>query len=460
MAACSSIAEFIQAYVDGQLSPEERTVVEVHIAECPDCAILLNELHEITAAVVEALAPKRVSTTFVERVVAALPHVYEHVPVDTLAEINKQAKRQSLLHKVSHMMPYAAAAVLIIATVLLMAVWPEENLGVVAKVTNPAKLMRSGRGAAENAAVSIGDIIYAGDTFVADAESRLILAFRTAEIKVNGDSILRVVNEREVELVKGEMLADVKETGSPFLVKLGSGEVTVTGTRFVVQALENKTVVTVVEGSVLFKSGGGFSDVKAGAQSVSVAGGLPTRAEPIEVRMVTEWADKFVVTPEDVVLARSRGVDLPLRRYSDLPRTRGELVPAQTLLFFDVPAAPFVIRYVAVRRDAFGIVPRLPARSRFAIHVSDARMKKLASIEESYSIFDGSSEYAVLTLRPPVTLNGVFHITFQPYIESELRPGDIAAIRAYTPIPDIENNLQPLSELPTTEGVSGKPILH
>jgi len=455
MATCSTIAELIQAYVDRQLSLEERTVVETHIAECPDCAILLDELHEVTVAMVEGLATKRVSTTFVERVVAALPHAYEHAPVDTLVEINKRAKRQRLLHKISHMLPYAAAAVLIIAMVLLMAVWPEQDLGFVAKVTNPAKLMRSGRSAAEEAAISIGDIIYAGDTFVADAESRLILAFRTTEIKINGGSMLRVVSEREVELIKGELFADVTSTGSPFRVKLGTGEVTVMGTRFIVKALEDKTVVTVAEGNVLFKSGAGYSEVKAGAQSVSVAGGLPTRAKPVEVQAVTEWADKFVVTPEDVALAKNRGADLPLRRYKHLlPRTRGQVVPAQTLAFFDVPKGPFSIRYVAVRRDAFGTVPKFPPGSRFAIHVSDAHMKKLASINESYSIFDGSSEYAVLTLRPPVTLDGIFHIIFQPYVESELWPGDMAAIRQYTPIPDIENNLQPLSELPAMEGAS------
>ena len=79
--------------------------------------------------------------------------------------------------------------------------------------------------------------------------------------------------------------------------------------------------------------------------------------------------------------------------------------------------------------------------------------KKLASIKESYTIFDGSSQDAVLRLEPPVTLNGVFHITFQPYIESEMQPGDIA-IRAYKPIPDIRNNLQPLSTLPAMESVS------
>jgi len=451
MAACSTISELIQAYVDDQLGQEERLVVEVHVAECPDCAILLNEMHEVTTAVVESLAPERVSTTFVERVVAALPHMYEHTYVDDLAEIHRRAKREALLQKVSHMMPYAAAAVLIIATALIMAVWPEQNLGFVAKVTNQAKLMRTDRSAAE-AEVSIGDSVQAGDTFVADAESRLILALQTAEIKINGGSIVRVVNDREVELVKGEIFADVTSTGSPFLVKLGVGAVTVMGTQFVVQALEDKTVVTVAEGNVLFKSGAGYSEVKAGAQSISVAGGLPTRAKSVEVSTITEWADTFVVTPEDVALAKNRGVELPLRQYAHLSRTRGELVPTQMLGFFDVPADPFVIRYIAVKRNAFGRKLEVSVGSHFMINVYDAQQKKLASIKESYSIFDGSSQDAVLTLEPPVTLNGIFHITFQPYIESEMQRGDIA-IRAYKPIPDIRNNLQPLSKLPPMEGV-------
>jgi len=453
MAACNTMAELIQAYVDGQLGPDDASLVEMHVAECPDCAIQLSELHDVTTLMVEKLAPARVSTTFVDRVVEALPHMYERATVDALAEINKRAKRQTRLHQLAQMVPYAGAAVLTIAMVLLYAVWPEEPMGVVAKVTNPTQVLRASRQDSERTEVSIGDIISANDTFITDPESRLILALKTAEIKLNGGAILRVAADREVELIKGELCADVTSTGAPFHVKLDSGDITVMGTRFVVHAQEDKTVVTVAEGNVLFKKSGGYSEIGAGRQSVCFAGGTPGRAKPVEVAAITKWADDFVVTPDDLALAGRQRTNLPLRRYAELPRTHGEVVPTQTVLFHDLPETPYVIRYVAVRRDAFGPNPGFSPASRFAIHVCDENMKKLATIEESYSVFDGTTGDAILALDYPVTMDGVFHVLFQPYVQSGLSTYHDARVRACEPLPSPSKNVSVLSQLPTTEGI-------
>ncbi len=433
MGACSTIAELIQAYVDGQLSPDDQSIVEMHIAECPDCALHLSELHDLTTVMIEGFAPKRVSTTFIDRVVSTLPHMYEHQASDALAELNKRVKSQQRLHRLAQLPPYAAMVLLAVASLLLLAVWPRAPLGVVAKVTNHVEVSRPGRGV-QPRLVSIGDSIEAGDILKADAESRLILALATAELKLNAGSILRVVHEREVELVKGELFADVESAGSLFRVKFSGGDVTVFGTRFVVQALEDKTVVTVAEGNVLFKSGAGYAEVSAGAQSVSRAGGIPTRAQPVEVDAITQWADEFVVTAEDREAVHRRGVRFPLKRYAQLPCIHGQAVPAQPLGFYDVPSDPFIVRYIVIKRNAFGSAPHLPARSRFAIHVQDARWNKLATVEESYSVFDGTDRDVVLPLPNPVTLDGTFfHVTFDPQVGAGLPPDALATIGAHTP---------------------------
>jgi len=454
MTRCSAMAELLQAYADGQSSPDDEARVEVHIRECPDCALKLSELHDLTEMVVAKLAPARVSTTFVDRVIAALPHMYEHVPDDSLAEINKRAKTLSRRHRFGQMVPYAGAAVLLIAFLLLLAVWPQEPLGRIVKVTNSAELVRSVPADTGRVPLAIGDAIFADDTLVADSSARIFLSLTTAQIKLNGDSMLRVLGNRAVELIKGEMCADVMPTGVPFRVKLSSGEVTVTGTRFVVQAFEAKTVVTVDEGQVLFKSGGGYSEIDAGAQSISFAGEIPSQAEPVDVRSVTRWADEFVVTPEDVAMAHHRRATLPVNWYSPVSRARGELIHTETRLFADLPSSPYVVRYLTVNRDAFGSAPQLPVKGHFAIYIYDADMKPLATIKDAYSMFDGSDEVAVLPMPHPVTIHDdFFWVIFQPHIDSD-EPTSDRLERTYASLPGNKPRLivEALSVFPTQEG--------
>ncbi len=74
---CETVCEHLSAYLDGELSPELRTVVEDHLADCPACARQCEELRQTAA------------------LLGTLPRV--NAPADLLAEINEYMARQSLL---------------------------------------------------------------------------------------------------------------------------------------------------------------------------------------------------------------------------------------------------------------------------------------------------------------------------------------------------------------------------
>jgi len=39
---CRAFVEFLSAYLDGELSSEERTRFDVHLSECPECSAYLR----------------------------------------------------------------------------------------------------------------------------------------------------------------------------------------------------------------------------------------------------------------------------------------------------------------------------------------------------------------------------------------------------------------------------------
>jgi len=57
----NEIINQLSAYLDGELSPEERARVDEHVAACADCRVVLDDLKAIvvTAPYYEGEAPKR-----------------------------------------------------------------------------------------------------------------------------------------------------------------------------------------------------------------------------------------------------------------------------------------------------------------------------------------------------------------------------------------------------------------
>ncbi|MBD5635845.1 MAG: sigma-70 family RNA polymerase sigma factor, partial [Candidatus Eremiobacteraeota bacterium] len=77
---CSSCEKRLDAYVDGSLSPRERTQVAAHVAACPACASLLEEFRVIDALLVtpRTLEPAANFTFKVMAEVRCLPRPHAH----------------------------------------------------------------------------------------------------------------------------------------------------------------------------------------------------------------------------------------------------------------------------------------------------------------------------------------------------------------------------------------------
>jgi len=93
----------IHAYHDGQLCPSQRAGVQAHLAACPDCATVLNDLRLLTQLIVSAPLPAVSSVGF-----------------DRFYNTWHLARQRSVL-RISSWLTAAAAAVLIGALVLFPA---------------------------------------------------------------------------------------------------------------------------------------------------------------------------------------------------------------------------------------------------------------------------------------------------------------------------------------------------
>ncbi|MBV4551070.1 FecR family protein [Pseudomonas sp. SWRI102] len=119
---------------------------------------------------------------------------------------------------------------------------------------------------------------YSGEFATALGERRHVALPDGSLIDLNSRSHVRILFEhrvRRVELVEGEALFSVEhDTARPFTVDAGSGQVTVTGTRFDVRRDADSTRVAVEEGSVKVRG----RDAPASG-GVSLTAGLGTRID-------------------------------------------------------------------------------------------------------------------------------------------------------------------------------------
>ena len=100
---CAESRELHSALLDGELTPEERTQVEAHLAGCPECSGELERLARMLG-VLHALPRDRAPMAFVDRVLASVR------PVPWYARLGRGLREASRVR-----LPLQAAAVVIVA---------------------------------------------------------------------------------------------------------------------------------------------------------------------------------------------------------------------------------------------------------------------------------------------------------------------------------------------------------
>ncbi|HEY4243898.1 MAG TPA: VIT domain-containing protein [Kofleriaceae bacterium] len=129
-------------------------------------------------------------------------------------------------------------------------------------------------------------VVATGDTKLAPAPGSLPgvatwIADTGANVAVLGPRKLRV---------EGNVLIDVVPGKGPFVVETAHGTIQVTGTRFVVEATEQRTSAAVVRGVVQLASAGASVTLHAGEQGVAEAGRPPTRGPAPRLSHLVSWA--------------------------------------------------------------------------------------------------------------------------------------------------------------------------
>ncbi len=97
-----------------------------------------------------------------------------------------------------------------------------------------------------------------------------------------------VLGDRRVRIT-GAVLLDVVPGKGQFTVQTANGELTVIGTRFLVEATADRTVASVLRGAVAMRSAGSEEVVHAGEQGTMTAKSPPTRAPAPRLSHLVSW---------------------------------------------------------------------------------------------------------------------------------------------------------------------------
>lgn len=136
----------------------------------------------------------------------------------------------------------------------------------------------------------------------ANGEERILLTFSEGtRVQLNEKTRVRLESPfvRALRVEEGEILVDVvRQQGlEPLRIRVPDGVVRVVGTRLLVRALANMSVVNVLRGHVVAESDGHKADIHAGGEAMLRRGREPLVRAASSLDRAMEWAGRF--TPPD-----------------------------------------------------------------------------------------------------------------------------------------------------------------
>ncbi len=318
MASCRQIDNLLQAYIDGELSDSERVILEEHVANCAPCRQLLR-LHQRTSAeLFETLSHYRLSSDLSQSIMENLP---EMAPtMEELKGINWRVKHSmSPATRLARWMPAAVAGLLVVLALILKLNWPEfsmgrQAVGVITYTKGDAFAITDAGERPQDA--ELKGVVRPGDHYETRSDSSLMVTLAgPSEVKLNRDTQIRVDNERELSVQKGEVWLNVGSNGAPFRVFTPDGQVLVFGTAFGVKVDSGKTVVTVESGEVqvAVENHTGFRRLEKGQQIQVVAGKEPPMPKYVlDAASEMIWT-KYIVPDSEAKALFEREIQLQVR---------------------------------------------------------------------------------------------------------------------------------------------------
>ena len=297
---CEWIEERLHRILDDRLEPDEKACVDAHLADCDQCAELLRAAESEDRALASALP---------------LPSAPGGLASDMIAALDDVSAGQRITRL---WLPLSAAAAILLAVLVAHRVrtgakeLPSEPTAAVVLRSCEGKVVTMAPTAAQWAAATAGQQLAVGTKLKTAGPARAMVEFGDrAKVKVNGNTAAQVAASGLV-IESGRVFAWVEKAGSTFFVETPHATAMVRGTRFSVDCRDaGATVLSVLDGLVVFGSEAGHVEVGANMRSVARSGRRPAQPVTVDLFEAVSWAgiasDALSFAP-DVLLRVRRGV--------------------------------------------------------------------------------------------------------------------------------------------------------
>lgn len=325
---CEQAIHSISAGIDQEVSQDERTALDAHLAVCESCRATVVAMQLQDATLRRAFAARRAAAdALADRVIGQLRR-----------EIVPNTARIPWIPMI------LAAAAGFLAAVIIFRPWslhapelarepdPTRNIersppnsdsriaentpdsGSGNNVTESVDAEPSPRltqlvfakGAIEYqspgdtswAPLATGGTVKPGSRIRTDGSGRC--EFRTpdgSEVRLNGDTELVIHSNRQFELVRGQVWSSVAEDSEPYQIRVPRSDTKITalGTQFDVACGLVATILTVVQGTTEVEGKAGHELVQFGEQAEIVDGAIAERRRVHDLVVATRWVHEILV---------------------------------------------------------------------------------------------------------------------------------------------------------------------
>ncbi len=298
---CAKTADLLSAMLDGECDPGERTAVEAHIASCPSCRLVREEVESMDRRLRRSFAPRRESASrLADRVIA---------------ELGSPAASPPRRWTAGRIIPLllSAAAGFLLAVVLFrpgpeapkpaapappVAVSPVPGQPPAATLTVASGAIEVRKPGSDSWEVlASGGSIEPGTRVRTGPKERC--EFRTAEgseVRLNGDTEVLFQGGRNLEIAAGQIWSSVAKAIEPYEVRvpLAEAKVTALGTRFDILCEKRQAVLTVEEGTTRVEAKGDVQLVKVGERA-KISGGAVQVGPVRDMVLATSWVNEVLV---------------------------------------------------------------------------------------------------------------------------------------------------------------------
>lgn len=410
MATCEQVKSFVQAYIDEELQNAERLIFEQHLTDCRACRALLEAQKASSAMLFEAYAQHRLKESLCVAVMAHLPEM------ETPRSMRRDSSYRTTPHpeqRRSRFVTLLPALVPVILLVLGLAIaysWPP----LIGDAVSPIGMVTFLDGKAHHAHADStvrGDIVlresvYPGQRFTTSSNASMMLALAGPTfIKMNGETRLKVRDERAVSLENGHIWLQVGKDGRYFQVSTPNGDITVFGTEFDVHVDFERTIVTVGKGEVQVENDKSFTVLRRNDQVTVSLGQQHLNPSKVNADLVLAWSDTIEADPQ-----AERAF------WKDIKPGLGKLIPAEQVFAVKTMGKPVSSILLEWNDDALR-----SGHCSYTVYISDDKMDPMYRGVIEGEVFDTSpgNSFELDIDNGPIENVGVLHIKVVPNIRDE-----------------------------------------